>query len=96
METIPNEVSRDRKLELIRLVESSHLPINDTLEKLGVSRKAFYRCDLYQRFGEAGLEDRRSGHGPVWNHMPDEVRGQLIDLAQEQPKLSPRARRHLH
>ena len=70
------------KLEIIRLVEGSHLPVNRTLEKLGVSRPTFYRwCDLYQRFGEDGLEDRRSGPGRVWNRIPDEVRGQLIDLA---------------
>ncbi len=43
METTPNEVSRDRKLEIIRMVESSHLPINDTVEKLGVSRQTLYR-----------------------------------------------------
>ena len=79
------------KLEIIRLVEGSHLPVNRTLEKLGVSRPTFYRwCDLYQRFGEDGLEDRRSGPGRVWNRIPDEVRGQLIDLALEQPELSPR------
>ena len=79
------------RLEIIRLVEGSHLPVNRTLEKLGVSRPTFYRwCDLYQRFGEDGLEDRRSGPGRVWNRIPDEVRGQLIDLALEQPGLSPR------
>jgi putative transposase len=79
------------KLEIIRLVEGSHLPVNRTPEKLGVSRPTFHRwCDLYQRFGEDGLEDRRSGPGRVWNRIPDEVRGQLIDLALEQPELSPR------
>ena len=79
------------KLEIIRLVEGSHLPVNRTLEKPGVSRPTFYRwCDLYQRFGEDGLEDRRSGPGRVWNRIPDEVRGQLIELALEQPELSPR------
>jgi transposase-like protein len=47
------------KLEIICLVEGSHLPVNRTLEKLGVSRPTFYRwCDLYQRFGEAGLSGR--------------------------------------
>ena len=45
---------------------------------------------LLERFGEDGLEDRRSGPGRVWNRIPDEVRGQLIDLALEQPELSPR------
>jgi putative transposase len=34
------------KLEIIRLVEQSHLPARKTLEKLGVSRTSFY---LYGR-----------------------------------------------
>ena len=36
------------KLEIIRLVEGSHLPVKRTLEKLGVARPTFYRWyDLY-------------------------------------------------
>jgi putative transposase len=31
------------KLEIIRLVEQSNLPVKRTLEKIGVSRPAFYR-----------------------------------------------------
>jgi len=79
------------KLEIIRLVEQSHLPIKRTLDKIGVSRARFYRWyDLYQRFGEKGLEDRRSGPGRAWNRIPDEVRGQILDMALERPELSPR------
>ena len=71
--------------------EQSHLPVKRTLEKIGVSRPTFYRWyDLYQRFGEKGLEDRRGGSGRVWNRIPDDVRKQVIDLALEQPELSPR------
>ncbi len=62
-----------------------------TLEKIGVSRPTFYRWyDLYQRFGEKGLKDRRGGSGRVWNRVPDDVRKQVIELALEQPGLSPR------
>ena len=79
------------KLEIIRLVEQSHLPVKRTLGKLGVSRPTFYRWyDLYRRFGEAGLEDRRAGPRRVWNRIPETVRGQVIDLALERPELSPR------
>lgn len=79
------------KLEIIRLVEQSHLPARRTLAKLGISRPTFYRWyDLYRRFGEQGLEDRRSGSGRVWNRIPDEVRGQVLDMALERPELSPR------
>ncbi len=79
------------KLEIVRLVEQSHLPVRRALDKLGVSRPTFYRWyDLYRRFGEAGLKDRRAGPRRVWNRVPEAVRGQVIDLALERPELSPR------
>ena len=47
------------KLEIIRLVEQSHLPVRRTLEKLGIPRATFYRWyDLYQRGGPEALSDR--------------------------------------
>lgn len=61
------------------------------MDKLGIARPTFYRWyDLYQRFGEAGLEDKRSGPNRAWNRIPDMVQGQIIDLALDQPELSPR------
>ena len=79
------------KLEVIRLVEQSHLPIKRTLDKLGISRPRFYRWyDLYRRFGEAGLADRRPGPRRVWNRLPDEECQKILDLAFERPALSPR------
>jgi transposase InsO family protein len=79
------------KLEIIRLVEGARLPAKRVLAKLGVSRPTFYRWyDLYRRFGEAGLTDRRSGPGRVWNRIPDDVRGAVLDMALDRPELSPR------
>jgi putative transposase len=48
------------KLEIIRLVEPSHLPVRRrALEKLGIARATFYRwCDLYQTGGPEALGDR--------------------------------------
>ncbi len=67
--------SASEKLEIIRLVEGSHLPVKRTLDELGVSRPTFYRWyDLYERFGEKELEDHRSGPRRAWNRIPDEVR----------------------
>ena len=44
------------KLEIIRLVEQSHLPVRATLEKLGITRSTFYRWyDAYQRGGPEAL-----------------------------------------
>jgi transposase InsO family protein len=80
------------KLEIIRIVERSHLPVKQTLAKIGVSRPTFYRWyDLFRQFGEAGLEDRRAGpKRPAWNRIPDDVRGEVINMALDKPDLSPR------
>ncbi|MBK8841014.1 MAG: IS3 family transposase [Hyphomonadaceae bacterium] len=79
------------KLEIIRLVEQSHLPVKRTLEMLGVSRPTFYRWyDLYRRFGEVGLADRTSHPGRIWNRIPDHVRQDMLEMALARPELSPR------
>ncbi|UWQ23989.1 IS3 family transposase [Leisingera aquaemixtae] len=79
------------KLEIIRLVEQSHLPAKRTLSRLGIPKTTFYRwCARYEAFGEAGLEDRRPHPGRVWNRIPDEIRQALVDLALDEPELSPR------
>ncbi len=44
------------KLDIIRFVEQSHLPVKRTLEKLGVPKTTFYRWyDRHLSSGEAGL-----------------------------------------
>jgi putative transposase len=79
------------KLEIIRLVEQSHLPVRGTLEKLGIPRPTFYRWyDLYQTGGLEALEDRPSRPSRVWNRIPDEVREKVLQLALDEPELSPR------
>jgi putative transposase len=79
------------KLEIIRLVEQSHLPIKKTLEKLGVSRATFYRwCDLYQTGGPEALADKPSRPKRVWNRIPDQIRDEIVQLALDEPELSPR------
>ena len=72
-------------------MEKSHLPVRRTLDKLGIPNTTFYRWyDRYQAFGEAGLEDRTSGPGRIWNRIPDDVRYQIVELALDEPELSPR------
>ena len=79
------------KLEIIRLVEQSHLPVKRTLEMLGIPKTTFYRWyERYLMLGEAGLEDRSPHPGRVWNRIPDAVRKRIVDLAVEEPELSPR------
>jgi putative transposase len=79
------------KLEIIRLVEQSHLSARRTLEKLGIPRSTFNRW--YDRFLTGGidaLEDCKPRASRVWNRIPDKMRDQIIELALNEPELSPR------
>ena len=79
------------KLEIIRLVEESALPVRRTLEKVGIPRATFYRWyDLYQAGGPEALDDRHPKPDRVWNRIPDDVRERIIKLALEESALSPR------
>ena len=79
------------KLEIIRIVEQSHLPVRRTLAQIGIPPTTFYRWyDRYVEHGPEGLEDRSSRPSKVWNRIPDPVREQIVDLALNEPDLSPR------
>jgi putative transposase len=80
-----------QKLEIIQLVEHSHLPVRRTLVKLGIPRATFYRWyDLYRTGGLDALGDRSPRPNRVWNQIPDMVRQRIIRLALDEPALSPR------
>lgn len=79
------------KLEIIRLVEQSHLPAKRTLDKLGIPRTTFYRWyDRYLSGGPCALEDRSPKPSRVWNRIPTPVREKIKDLALKESDLSPR------
>jgi transposase InsO family protein len=79
------------KLEIIRLVEGSHLPARQTLAKLNIPRTTFYRWyDRYLQRGEAGLKDQSPKPNHVWNRIPDRVRDKIVKLALKETELSPR------
>jgi putative transposase len=79
------------KLEIIRLVEQSHLPVKHTLEKLGIPRATFYHwCDLYRTGGPEALDDRSPRPDRVWNRIPDDIRERIVNLALDETDLSPR------
>ena len=83
-----------RKLEIIRLVEQSHLQAGsaDALAMLGILPMTFYRWYArLQTGGPEALEDKPSRPRRVWNKIPEEVREQIVELALDEPEgLSPR------
>ena len=79
------------KLEIIRTVEASHLPVRQTLSMLGIPHATYYRW--YDRWSEGGLdalEDTAPHPGSVWNRLPDEMRADIIEFALEHEDLTPR------
>ena len=78
------------KLEIIRIVEKSHLPVRQTLSKLGIPRATFYRWyDLFRLGGIDALADHRPLLGHAWNRGPDKIRRKIVDMALDIPELSP-------
>ena len=79
------------KLEIIHLVEQSHLPARRTLEMLGIKPSTFYRWyEGFRSGGPEALEDRPSKPDRVWNRIPDEVRQRVVAMPLDQPELNPR------
>jgi transposase len=79
------------KLQIISLVEQSHLPARRTLQMLGIKPSTFYRWyDRFRSGGPEALEDKPSKPDRVWNRIPDDIRQRVVMMAFEQPELSPR------
>jgi len=63
-------VSQAEKMEIIRTVEESELPVKRTLEGLGINRSTFYKWyRRYQEDGYDGLADRRPSPRKFWNKI---------------------------
>jgi putative transposase len=78
------------KLEIIRTVETSPLPVRRTLAQIGIPKSTFYAwLDRYAAGGLDALEDRKAKPKRVWNRIPDQVRQKVIACALDQPELSP-------
>jgi len=79
------------KMEIIRMVEQSGLPVKRTLAELDINRSTFYQW--YRRYyqdGYDGLSNRSSSPNKFWNKIPPPVRRQVVDIALEEPDRSPR------
>src|SRR5580700_9162242 len=83
--------SASEKFEIIELVEQSSLSIRRTLAPIGIPRSTFY--DWYSRYQEGGieaLEDGKPRPRRIWSKIPDKIETAIVNLALEEPDLSPR------
>ncbi|TMJ95307.1 MAG: IS3 family transposase, partial [Alphaproteobacteria bacterium] len=83
--------SASEKFEIIGLVEQSSLSIPRTLAPIGIPRSTFY--DWYSRYQEGGIEalaDGKPRPRRIWNKIPDKIETAIVNLALEEPDLSPR------
>src|SRR5207247_9476071 len=83
--------SASEKFEIIELVEQSSLSIRRTLVPIGIPRSTFY--GWYGRYLEGGieaLEDGKPRPRRIWNKIPDAIGTAIVNLALEEPDLSPR------
>jgi putative transposase len=83
--------SASEKLEIIRTVETSALPVRKTLAHIGIPKSTFYAwADRYAGGGLDALDDHRPKPRRVWNRIPDDVRERIVSLALDEPDLSAR------
>ncbi len=79
------------KLEIIRTVEASHLPVRRTLTMLGIPSSTYYQW--YARWADGGvdaLRDTSPRPRSVWNRIPDEIRDAFVEFALDHEDLTPR------
>ena len=84
-------LNASEKLEIIRLVEESDLPVKLTLNQLSIPKSTFY--DWYGRYQEKGFDGllpRMDPERKQWNHIPEQEREEVVKEALEQPEKSPR------
>ena len=80
-----------RKLEILRLVESSGLPITSALKRLDIAESTYYRWKRrFKAEGFGGLQDRSSIKGLVWNKLLQSERDKILELALLYPQWSSR------
>ena len=83
--------TQSERMEIIRLVDGSNLPVSRTLAELDVPRSSFYRWyRAYQEHGYDGLADHPPDRRRFWNRIPEPEREKVVEQALAKPELSPR------
>ena len=83
--------SQSEKMEIIRLVEESDLPVKRTLDELDVAKSTFYSWyRQYNKYSYDGLSNRPPNANRFWNKIPEHEKKKVVDVALDYPELSPR------
>lgn len=84
-------MSAQEKLEILRGVEGSGLPVQAALARVEVPPSTYYRWRRKFRLaGANGLRDHSPYKGRVWNQLLPEERERILELAMLFPEWSPR------
>ena len=81
----------EQKLNILRHVESSELPVRQSLARLEVPVSTYYRWrSNFRQFGIEGLRDKCASKTKGWNRLLPEERETILDVAEEDTELSSR------
>ena len=81
----------EHKLEVLRAVEASELPVLEVLDQLEIPGSTYYRWrHHFRRRRLAGLRDLPPGSRRVWNQILPQERDRILETALLFPEWSPR------
>ncbi len=79
-------MSRDKKMDIIRNVESSGLSISQALKKLDMPRSTYYRWKQKLRtMGLQGLKDNKPHRARTWNQLLPHEDDTILEVAYANP-----------
>ena len=75
-------MTAESKLEILRAVQGSALPVSNVLSQLGIPRSTYYRWrGSFRCRGRPGLHDRPPLHRRAWNQILPEERDRVLEIA---------------
>jgi len=81
----------EQKLEILRAVESSSLPVKESLIRLDVPSSTYYRWKAnFDRHGREGLHNRSPFKGRAWNEILPHEQKRILEVADLYPEWFPR------
>jgi putative transposase len=84
-------MSAQKKLEVLRVVEGSGLPVIEALSRLDIPASTYYRWRRrFRRHGLDGLRNRSPYKGRVWNRLLPRERDKVFEIALLYPEWSSR------